>query len=210
MSTDRIKQRQCSVEECRKEQAVKGLCQFHYDRQKVGLPLITWKENFILRNPPRDGVGLIPLSNRKVAIVDENDYLSLISLHWYACKSKAGIWYAKAKFNNKSIYMHRFILSPNHGNDVDHINHNGLDNRRANIRIATRTQNMRNGRGWKKRKSYFKGVHSAGGKWKAQITVNGIRHNLGSFHSQEEAAMAYDVAAKSFFGEFAFLNNVQS
>jgi hypothetical protein len=100
---------------------------------------------------------------------------------------------------------------------ADHVNHNGLDNRKANLRPATHTQNV-----WHRRKfngrtsggfklasrSKYKGVdwaHSMN-RWRARILVNGKRIYLGSFNSELEAAKAYDLAAKKHHGQFATLN----
>jgi hypothetical protein len=89
----------------------------------------------------------------------------------------------------------------------DHINRNGLDNRRSNLRIANKQQNCWNSRD-RGGVSRFKGVHwkVAEGKWAAAISHDGIRKHLGYFVSEREAAEAYDDAAITFQGEFAFLN----
>lgn len=91
--------------------------------------------------------------------------------------------------------------------DVDHINGNGLDNRKVNLRLSSRAQNLANTRG-QSGTSPFKGVSycKKTGRWKAQITVKGVNRNLGRFLTQEEAAVAYNVAAVEAWGEFAFQN----
>lgn len=105
--------------------------------------------------------------------------------------------------------MHREILNVPAGLECDHINGNSLDNRRANLRAATRQQNCWNNR---KRKpnslSKYKGVSFSkrGKPWKATLTVDGNWIYLGSYNSEKEAAKAYDKAAKKHFGEFAKLN----
>ncbi len=94
--------------------------------------------------------------------------------------------------------MHRLIMDCPDGMDVDHINGDGLDNRRENLRIVTRSQNLRNRKTFKNSKSGFKGVifNPVNGKWKAII-------NLGTFDTSEEAAKAYDEAIKKLFGPLA-------
>jgi hypothetical protein len=100
--------------------------------------------------------------------------------------------------------MHRlFAGAP--GMDVDHINGNGLDNRRCNLRPATRSQNNMN-RAKRRGVSKFKGVSPKRGKWRAYLKTGKKQHNLGVFESEYDAARAYDVKAKEMFGEFARVN----
>lgn len=154
----------------------------------------------------------IPLSQGKLAIVDDEDFEKLNTITWYA-------WYNK---NNKKFYalhsiyekgkspsvarMHRVILDIEDKNvHVDHINGDTLDNRRSNLRIATRRQNARNRTSIQNRnKSGFRGVcfHKNTRKWVAQISLNGKRKNLGYFTTPEEAAKVFDSAAKEMYGEF--------
>ena len=106
--------------------------------------------------------------------------------------------------------MHREILNAPAGVLVDHINHNGLDNRKANLRLATRAQNCWNRKKPKMRKcaSRFKGVgwHKGNKKWVSRIRFNGRRISIGYFNDEVEAAKSYDEAAKKYHGEFAVLN----
>ncbi len=105
--------------------------------------------------------------------------------------------------------MHRMVMGVEDGRLVDHANHNGLDNRRTNLRIATWTENC-----WNKRKpisdssSRFKGVmwDKRRGTWHVMIGHNGRKIFIGYFDDEEEAARAYDVKAKELYGEFAALN----
>lgn len=90
---------------------------------------------------------------------------------------------------------------------IDHINHDTLDNRRVNIRIATRAQNNRNCR-TVRGVSQLKGVSFKRGLWQARIQVSKKRYSLGYFENKEDAAIVYNVAAQLFFGEFAYINNI--
>jgi len=146
----------------------------------------------------------IKLTKGCVALIDEED-LSLISEFKWCCVSHGGHFYAATRnwkiSKNKLIYMHRIILDAPTGMDVDHINGNGLDNRRANLRLCTRSENCRNRRKSTSSPNQYKGVHFSKetGKWSAGIC-------LGSFNTEKEAALAYDEAARKIFGEFARVN----
>jgi hypothetical protein len=102
--------------------------------------------------------------------------------------------------------LHRVVLQPGKGQVVDHINHDKLDNRRINLRICTSKENLRNRVVHKNNMSGIKGVRAHGRKFLARISADGTNHYLGLFPTREEAAAAYDVAAKELFGEFAHLN----
>lgn len=153
----------------------------------------------------------IPLTQGKFAIVDDEDYEELSKYKWHL--SKLSIFYARKTRKYESgkfstISMHRYLLNAQKGMFVDHINGNGLDNRRSNIRICTQKENNRNMRIGKKNKSGYKGVSWAtdAQKWRAFIYVEGKNINLGRFSDKEAAAGAYNEAAKKYHGEFASLN----
>lgn len=152
----------------------------------------------------------IPLTQRLVALVDKNDYELVKEYSWQAHK-RNNTWYAVSGSPYSLVYMHRLILGLKTGDEreADHKNSNGLDNRRSNIRIATRSQNSAN----KPKRdgdysSTHKGVYFAKdrNKWRASITVDYKTIRLGSFDTEIEAAQAYDTAAKEHFGEFAQSN----
>jgi len=156
----------------------------------------------------------ISLTQGKVAIVDDADYKRLSRWKWYAAKHH-NIWYAvrhspSKNSKRKTIHMHRLILCLKSGDprESDHRNHDGLNNQRRNLRIATRAQNIRNQRPQKRTSSRFKGVcwdrHAA--KWLARIRVEGRLINLGHFVSEIDAAKTYDAAACKYFSEFARMN----
>jgi hypothetical protein len=107
-----------------------------------------------------------------------------------------------------AILLHRFLLGlPPHRPLVDHIDFDGLNCRRSNMRIATRTQNNINKRTKGGGNTGYRGIErTIGGKWHARITVAKKRTNLGVYDDPADAARAYDAAAKRLFGEFAVLN----
>lgn len=113
----------------------------------------------------------------------------------------------RAEGHPKFIKLHRFILNipPKERLVIDHINH-WLDNRRTALRKATHTENMQNRGTHKRNTSGFKGVVKRKDKWAAQIISEGVRHNLGTFPTFEEAKNAYCEAAKKLHGEFAKLS----
>jgi len=104
------------------------------------------------------------------------------------------------------MLMHRMIMQPPEGMVVDHINGNGLDNRRCNLRICTQEQNARNNAPKGNGASRFKGVFPCGKKWGAKVTHRKKTHRLGVFADEVEAAKARDRLALKLHGEFARLN----
>ena len=158
----------------------------------------------------------ILLSQGKIALVDDDDF-ELISSHKWHAKMDRNTFYAKTHIRIAgrfaTLHMHRLILGVSVGLMVDHLNNNGLDNRRCNLRLANGSQNQWNSRKRQALKgtavsSQYKGVNykKAGKRWAAQIGMYGRRKHLGYFASEELAAQAYDEAAKKYFGEFARLN----
>ena len=156
----------------------------------------------------------IPLTKGKFAIVDTEDYQPLRRHKWYARKSPHTFYAVRSLTNGKkkprkNMYMHHLVIDIPKGFFADHINHNGLDNRKANLRLATRTQNIWHRKKFKKpSRSQYKGVDWANDmkRWRARIRVNGKRIYIGSFENEIDAAKAYDNAAKKFHGQFAVLN----
>lgn len=162
----------------------------------------------------------IPLSGGKhgYALIDDEDYKLVSSLSWQPDRH-GKITYAKhieyikggKGLKTKCILMHRLILGlKDHSTPhVDHRNGNGLDNTRANIRVATSSQNQQNLiRPQSNKTSVYKGVSltQRGKPWRASICIDGKRLFIGSFDAEIDAAKAYDMQALKLFGDFAHVN----
>lgn len=148
----------------------------------------------------------IPLTQGQFAIVDADDYEKLSQYKWHV-SGKGDMLYACRTENRRTIMMHRQILNAPADMHCDHINHNGLDNRKANLRLCTPQQNACNRRPLECTSKY-KGVHwdSLSRKWRAEIRHNGQKIHIGYFDYELDAAIAYDDYAIELFGEFAYLN----
>jgi hypothetical protein len=162
-------------------------------------------------NPAGDGhFVMIPLTKGRFAIADEADaHLVLDGGEWSAGQRSGRTWYAARKKDaaREPISMHILIAGYK---GVDHVNRNGLDNRRINLRPATRSQNRVNCPPSRNNTSGYKGVswNRPARRWVARIGVNGRRIGLGYFADSAEAARAYNRAALEAFGEYAWLNPV--
>ena len=147
----------------------------------------------------------------KVALVDDDDYAWLIDSPYNWKASKHGyIWYARRTVPNQAsaVLMHRLILGAKKGEITDHINGDGLDNQRHNLRFATTRQNDQNQRRVRPSSSQYQGVsiEKATGIWVAMIGVDKKVIRLGRYASEEEAAKAYDIAALKHYGSNAKVN----
>lgn len=156
----------------------------------------------------------IQLSQRQVALIDDQDSHRVLGHRWSFYKNReSGNGYAVSSIEGKNVTMHRFILGVTDPTIlVDHINGNGLDNRRCNLRIATRAQNNANSGKRKTNTSGFKGVHFTKRRahlpkpWAAYLGTLKKTRFLGYFETAVDAAKAYDKAALTHHGEFARLN----
>lgn len=153
----------------------------------------------------------IKLTNGKVAIVDDEDFEYINQYKWRAHLAR-GKWYA----DNNSRFgifqsMHRLILNAPDGVLVDHINGDGLDNRRENLRLCTSFENARNTKISKANTTGFKGVskNKRNGKYRAYIMINKVQIFLGVYETALAAAEAYNGAATRLFGNFAWLNTLE-
>lgn len=157
----------------------------------------------------------IQLIQGKYALVDDEDFEYLNQWKWEIFKNRSGNLYVIRRIyigeKHKSIRMHREIMNPLKNEEIDHKNHNGLDNRRSNLRICNHSQNMMNRIMLKRNKSGYTGVYFNKNSlrknpWIAQITINKKAINLGYFRTAHQAAIARDLWAKDLYGEFASLN----
>lgn len=149
----------------------------------------------------------IPLTQGKVAIVDDEDVERVLASGKWGASRRADTWYAcrdGPRPRRLKVYMHRVVLGLGPDDpDVDHVDGDGLNNRRSNLRLATASQNLGNQRA-RAHSSRFKGVYrNKQGRWQTQISVEGVKRHLGTFDTEEEAGSVYDAAARSLFGEFA-------
>jgi hypothetical protein len=156
----------------------------------------------------QDSIVLIPLTKNRYAVIDKADYDALPELrdnNWFY----HGAGYAWSWLAGKNVLMHRLIMRPMQGAEVDHIDHDGLNNRRSNLRICEHKQNLKNLKRRRAGKSSpYKGVsfEKQTGRWKAQISVDGKNLNLGRFLTEHEAARVYNEAALRLHGEYAETN----
>lgn len=155
----------------------------------------------------KDNYQTIELFSGEVAKVDTEDYDKVNQYKWYADRRKHTI-YAKANAGNKTkISMHRLILCANNGQEIDHKNHDGLDNRKSNLRSCTHKQNCMNSSKMNRMtSSKYKGVDKQGKKWRAQSRVSGRIRQIGYYDTEEEAANAYDNEVIKYGDENAFIN----
>jgi hypothetical protein len=155
----------------------------------------------------------IPLTKGYFTKVDDDDYKKFAIYRWYADASRLSEIRAVRSVNMGGKKIKRIILSREIMNapkelKVDHINHNTLDNRKCNLRVCTQEENCRNRTKMTNSKSKYKGVgwNTEMNKWIAKIVSKGNRIHLGVFADEWEAALAYNEAAKKYYGEFAYLN----
>lgn len=158
----------------------------------------------------------IKLNKGFVALVDDEDFERVNKFNWFVLKGTS-TYYAQRTFwiNGKQYhqYLHQFMFDYFKSKDskrivIDHINHNGLDNTRINIRECTHSQNRMNQIPINNKTSIYKGVDwsQKSKKYRAKIGINHKSIHIGFFASEKDAAIAYDMAAKKYHGDFAYLN----
>ena len=140
-------------------------------------------------------------------LVDDDDFEYLNQWKWCVLKAPKTFYVVRS---DPLIYMHREVVHAPKGKVTDHINHDGLDNRKENLRICSIQQNNMNTSS-RKGTSKYKGVSwdKATKKWRSFCNLNKKQYYLGSFETEEKAAMAYNKKAKETYGDFANLNNIK-
>jgi len=157
------------------------------------------------------GARWVPLTRGKFALVDEADFENVCETKWHAVPANGGkLWYARSgKWNKvsrkvKLTYLQQALLPGVVG--IDHKNGDGLDNRRENLRPASRSQNKTNSRRYRNNTSGYMGVSRHGAGFRAYVSINNKRVGIGTFPTVEDAARARDVVAKETYGAFVRLN----
>lgn len=152
----------------------------------------------------------IPLTQGKYALVSDEDYERVSAYKWFASVNRGHTWYAMRTVQSgdvkRNIYLHRFVANAPDGVLVDHINHNGLDCRRENIRLVTRQQNGWNARRTASFASKYKGVTPRRYGFEARLCIDGKQVSLGLYPTDIDAARVYDAAAVLTRGEYAHIN----
>jgi hypothetical protein len=162
---------------------------------------------------PENPGTMIRTRARHLFLIDAEDLPKISGYKWSVSSDGGDRMYVSTRIEGKKIYLHRFLLEAPNGQRVDHRNGDPLDNRKANLRLATHQQNMFNRRkaktyGRKPTTSSFKGVSwdNSCGRYKARIMKDRVNHYLGSFMDERSAHMAYYRTAQEMFGEFAYTN----
>lgn len=160
----------------------------------------------------KDTHAEIHFKNGQKALIDLED-VALVSKYGWVLDDTKPNWYVHTSTgeDRKTLRLHRLIMNPPPGKSIDHIDGNGLNNKRENLRICDQKNNARNRRKLTTKTSIFKGVHRReNGKWRATIRVDGKLLNIGTFENELSAAKAYNEFARKYFGEFACLNQFVS
>ena len=164
----------------------------------------------------------ILLTQNQSTFVDDENYVKLSKYKWFAQQSRDSYYAGRKSPRDKSgkqttILMHRIIMECPSNMQIDHINHNTLDNRKQNLRVCSQSQNNMNQILQKNTSSKYKGVclikseykETVYTYWQANIVINKKQLYLGIFKSEINAAKAYNRKARELFGEYALLNNIK-
>jgi len=199
----------CKVDGCEVKKHAKGFCSKHYGQIcNHGRILKRTKfdpNEFIVNGDIATIILYDPYGIKTGEAIIDKDDIEIARKYKWRIDRRGPITYCKT--GTDTMYLHTLISGCKR---TDHRNHDGLDNRKVNLRLATPTQNAQNKLIPNNNTSGFKGVHKHRRKWQATIQDNGIKKFIGSFDTPHMAAVAYNEAAKKLFGEFAYLNQVQS
>ena len=202
---------ECSVENCHNKIMAKGLCSKHYSQLRRYGKIFKYssrdKTNHIEILEDYAEIFLIDKNNEicAKALIDLDDVDKVKNIKWHRSDLQRSTYYCLSN-DPEWKRIHRLIMGVTDKNIVvDHINHNGLDNRKSNLRICTSGQNTCNCLTSKNNKSGHKGVYwsKERKKWCAQISINNKTKGLGRYDTIEEAIEAREKAAKEYYGEFA-------
>jgi len=144
----------------------------------------------------------IYLTQGETAIVDDEDFEEMNLFKWCLCRAR-NLKYAIRTERGLNQFMHRIIMIPPEGMHIDHINGNGLDNRRENLRVCSNAENHQNIRWNKRNTTGFLGVSKRPWGFAAQIQVGKVKKYLGMFDTAEEAHRVYIDASRRLRGEFS-------
>jgi len=202
----------CKVEGCNNKVLAKGYCSKHYTQlRKHGriLERTNADPNEIIKYEDYAEIILYDKNQKECgrALIDLEDIDKIKDIKWHKSEKQRSTFYC---INSKFGRLHRFILDITDKNIfVDHINHNGLDNRKSNLRTCCNAENICNCHTPKNNKSGCKGVYycKERGKWAAQVTINNKTKSLGRFDTYEEAVKVRLKAEKEYYGEFAYNEN---
>jgi hypothetical protein len=175
-----------------------------------------WKyKNYKPEYVTKGNIATIKTNNNKTIIIDKKDLERVLQYNWFAHYNKSANAYyihSNTKYikgeKRRTIALQRFILEIEDNKiQVDHINHDTTDNRKCNLRACTQHQNSMNRKANKRGSSKYKGVRlNPYNRWVSYIRHNKIDYYIGTFDTQEKAALAYNIKAKELRGEYAFLN----
>jgi hypothetical protein len=148
----------------------------------------------------------IAIRHNVACLIDEEDLELVSRFIWFADRRKF-VAYAKTLSRRVNTTMHRLVMKAKKGQQVDHINGDGLDNRKQNLKLSTGSSNQQNAHNKRRSISGYRGVYpSSNNKWRTQLTHKKKRYHLGVYETTLEAAIAYDNAADSLYGPFGYRN----
>lgn len=142
--------------------------------------------------------------------IDPEDYEIVKNHSWVQFRKGAQTYITARQANGKNLFLHRMLTDAKGGEVVDHLNHNGCDNRRCNLRVVTQKKNMRNLQLRVDNKSGVTGVSWDANrkKWAANLSCGGVNYRLGRFDSFDEAVAARKAAEEKYFGEYSYDNSM--